>query len=68
MDTEKAAEIDTLLRKAIETYFPTKEKQVKDRFLTHFDVKTIPELKAKHYQDAKVLIASIGQQPQQKKA
>lgn len=68
MDTEQAAEIDTLLRAAIASFDPDGTKKLKERFLTHFAVDQIPNLKAKDYQPAKVLIASIGQKPQQKKA
>lgn len=68
MDSEQAAEIDTLLRAAITAFFPNDEKKVKERFLAHFEIDAIPSLKAKDYQAAKVLIASIGQKPQQKKA
>lgn len=67
IDNERAVEIDTLLRDKIATFDPDGSKKLKERFLTHFNVDQIPNLKAKDYQPAKVLIASIGQKPQQKK-
>lgn len=68
LDTELAAEIDTLLREKIASFDADGTKKLKERFLVHFDVDAITSLKAKDYQPAKVLIASIGQKPQQKKA
>lgn len=68
MESELAAEIDTLLRAKIAAFDADGAKKLKERFLAHFEVDAIPSLKAKDYQAAKVLIASIGQKPQQKKA
>lgn len=68
MDSEQAAEIDTLLRTAINAFDTDGTKKLKERFLTHFAVDQIPNLRTKDYLPAKTLIASIGQKPQQKKA
>lgn len=68
MDSEQAAEIDTLLRDKIAVFDKDGKNNLKERFLAHFEVDAIPSLKAKDYQAAKVLIASVGQKPQQKKA
>lgn len=68
IDNEKAVEIDLALAAKIKLHDADGKKETKDRFLKRFSIKTVQELKAKDYQEAMVLIAGIGQKPQQKKA
>ena len=67
MDTEKAAELDTLLREREKLVSEENRKNVRPRFLKAFGVDKIENLKENQYQEAKTAIMSIGGKPQTKK-